>query len=152
MVVSFSAVACSDDDGPLPDDPTQPDDPGVVTPPVIGAGSGSVSSEPGPQPHQSHQSSDNFSTVGLEGNYLVWTCPDGISFDIWIDKTGKDGVFQSGVSNGSITPSTSSSKLYIANPKGATQKFTIRYSAFDDDTDALFINSSNGPLNGEKHR
>jgi len=84
-----------------------------------------VRSEPEPQSGQKHRSSDNFSVKGCE-NSLEWVIPEGIRVDIKEDKRfGVDPTHFTGVRNGQITDSPMSSKLYIANPSGASQPFDV---------------------------
>jgi len=92
----------------------------------------SVVSEPQPQSGQKHRSSDNFSTDNLDDwGGLKWSCPDGISFDVKKDKSGlPDSTEFSNVSNGTITKFSGDRNLYIANPEGASQEFTVTAESY----------------------
>ncbi len=99
-----------------------------------------VVSEPHPQGGQKHRSSGNFSTKRFGGNSQIIIrayynygqaqqkeAPE-IIFDINEDKTGKDGVFASGIKSGHICRNTSDRNLYIANPRNASANFTVEVS------------------------
>ena len=95
--------------------------------------------ESAPTPHdydwkQKHRSSHNFSTVNMKsGPKLLWTCDsDDITFDVYIDKTGSDDIFATSLFNNAITEYFGSNKLYIANPSGASQNFTVTYQILTD--------------------
>lgn len=137
--------SCSDDDTPEE----------VLPPTYLGSGQASrtVKSEAGPQKGQKERSSGNFSTSGMGGgSSIYWTCPEGVSFDIKIDKTGTDPFFANGVTNGTITSFTDNSKLYIANPKGAKDAFEVQYTVFTPEDGVIYVFSADGHMSGQSHR
>lgn len=134
--------ACSDDD----------DAPNLPNVGQTASNTGSVDSENEPQDGQNERSSKNFSTKNMQGTALLWYVDEGISFDIKIDKAGTDPFYATNVKNGTITPYTSSDKLYIANPKGATKKFTVRFSAFTPEDGSISIWSAKDHQSGQSHR
>lgn len=112
-----------------------------------------VVSEKGPKKGQKHRSSDDFSTKGMNSGKILWTCDDdNITFDVNINKSGTDGVFATSLYNNAVTDFISSDKLYIANPKNATQSFTITYRIIPDEGGYCYVTSSNSPLDGQEHR
>ena len=115
--------------------------------------------ESAPTPHdydwkQKHRSSHNFSTVNMKsGPKLLWTCDsDDITFDVYIDKTGSDDIFATSLFNNAITEYFGSNKLYIANPSGASQNFTVTYQILTDNPEYVYITSSYKPQDGQSHR
>ena len=123
--------------------------------PVLGAEDPmerSVKSESKPQKGQKHRSSDDFSTKGMNSQKLLWTCPDGITFDVNINKSGKDDVWASNLFNMAITDLSPNANLYIADPKGANESFTITYRVFEDNPNYIYITSLDEPEDGQKHR
>ena len=112
-----------------------------------------IESEPTHQPKQDHRSSGNFSTKGMNNTgSILWNCPEGVKFSVWIDKTGKDGVMADNLYNGAITPFYESDKLYIANPQGAEDNFIVTYSAFNPEEGCVYVTSSSSPLSGQSNR
>ncbi len=126
-----------------------------MTPPVLGASStGHIESASDHWSGQKERSSENFSTKGMgPGTSILWNAPEGVSFDIKIDKTAAtDPFYANGVKDGTITPYTSESKLYIANPKGAEGTFTVYFKVFTPEDDAIYIWSAKDKLSGQNHR
>lgn len=112
-----------------------------------------IESEPTHQDKQDHRSSGNFSTKGMNNTgSILWNCPEGVTFSVWIDKTGKDGVMADNLYNGAITPYYESDKLYIANPQGAKDNFIVTYSSFKPEEGSVYVTSSASPLSGQDHR
>ena len=86
----------------------------------------SISSAPAPLPGQSHRSSVNFSLGDLTNwGELLWECPDGVAFDVKVDRTGHDPTLCKQIGNGSVTPFYSDRSVYIANPHGSHTEFTV---------------------------
>lgn len=92
----------------------------------------SVTSEASPQNGQDHRSSGNFSTEDVPGGFskFYWeisgvAVPDGINFDVMKDRTGKDPVEETDLTDGSITDVVKDRQLYIANPRGASTSFLV---------------------------
>jgi hypothetical protein len=84
-----------------------------------------ITSEPAPQPRQSHRSSGNFSTQGCADN-LLWTTEPGPVFDVKEDKSlGTDPTIFSSMTTNVIKPNPNKRDLYIANPKNANSNFTV---------------------------
>lgn len=83
-----------------------------------------------PKRGQNHRSSSNFDTSALVGDAMKWSCEDGISFTVNMDigSGGADREIISSVRNGSITEMVHSAKLYISDPKGASEPFEITVS------------------------
>lgn len=147
MLPVLLGQSCSDDDSPSDD----------VRPPLFlqsGQATKSVESEAGPKKGQKERSSDNFSTQNMgEGTSIYWTVPEGVSFDVKIDKTAaSDPFYANEITNGSITPYKSESKMYIANPKGATEKFQIQYTVFTPEDGVLYVLSAKDHMSGQSHR
>lgn len=112
-----------------------------------------IESEPTPQKGQDHRSSGNFSTKGMNNTgSILWNCPEGVTFSVWIDKTGKDGVMADNLYNGAITPYYESDKLYIANPHGTDDNFIVTYSSFEPEEGCVYVTSSASPLSGQNNR
>ncbi|MGW6151099.1 phosphatidylinositol-specific phospholipase C [Bacillus mycoides] len=98
-----------------------------------------ISSESKPLSGQKNRSSQNFSInnlpTGTKG--LKWVIEptekdnaSTISFNVMIDVSlGTDSVRWGNISNGSKTEAYTNSKYYIANPSGATNKFTVKIYA-----------------------
>ncbi|EJS46899.1 hypothetical protein ICG_05489 [Bacillus cereus BAG1X1-3] len=98
-----------------------------------------ISSESKPLSGQKNRSSQNFSInnlpTGTKG--LKWVIEptekdnaSTISFNVMIDVSlGTDSVRWGNISNGSRTEAYTNSKYYIANPSGATNKFTVKIYA-----------------------
>lgn len=97
-----------------------------------------VDSSNGPNPGQEHRSSGNFSTTGIPGNckvkimvYYNYGTPQQseaptISFDIKEDRSGlSDPIVQSGAKSGGEYDISQRANLYIADPKNATNRFTV---------------------------
>lgn len=117
-----------------------------------------VHSERGPQKHQSHRSSDNFSTEGLTADgetpkYMMVSCPDNISFKINIDKkNATDEEWAKDVYNGAILPYRKESKFYIADPSNAKSSFDVKLTAFNGSPDHVFTSSPGRCQKGQDHR
>lgn len=111
-----------------------------------------VISEDGPQKGERHRSSTNFSTIGMNKGKILWSCDDGITFDVNIDKSGSDDVFASSLFNTAITDFYESDHLYIANPNGASDDFTITYEIIEELPGYVYVTSSSSPLDGQKNR
>lgn len=138
---------CSNDDTPEEETP--------MPPIYLGTGQASrtVTSEPGPQHKQKERSSGNFSTSGMGGGTAIyWSCPEGISFDIKIDKTGTDPFFANGVTNGTITSFRDESKFYIANPRNAKENFEVQYTVFTPEDGVTYVFSAKDHMSGQSHR
>ncbi|MCR9163827.1 MAG: DeoR family transcriptional regulator [bacterium] len=87
-----------------------------------------IQSSPTPQPGQKNRSSENFgtNTVNSGDGDLLWSCPDGVSFNVMKDKSvAVDPVVFKSVKNGTVTKNSDDRNLYIANPKGASEAFTV---------------------------
>lgn len=96
-----------------------------------------IVSETAPQNKQKERSSNNFTTRDFPENatlnifaYYRYGKPDveeakELSFDIKVDKTGHDTVFFPGVRSGDTHKNTDDRSLYIANPRGAREQFTV---------------------------
>lgn len=135
MLFSFSA--CSDND------PEEPDLP-VLGGSQDGNSARSVKSRNKPKDGQSHRSSDNFSTKGMvSATHILWSCPDGVSFKVQIDKDGTDGTYADNLKNGSITEigeAKDKDKLYISDPKGSKEEyFTISYTLITKDDNHYMV-------------
>lgn len=114
-----------------------------------------VSSGSKPQKGQKHRSSDNFSTASLSGEdpqYMIVSCPDGVGFELNIDRSGSDEVYDDDVYNGCILPYRNSSKFYISNPRGATSDFEVTFTALTRYGIGEFVSSPGRKLKGESHR
>jgi len=117
----------------------------------------SVTSEKGPQKGQKHRSSNNFSTSSLQGskgapNYMVVSCPDKVTFDLNVDKSGTDEVYDNDVYNGAILPYRNSDKFYIANPSGASSSFTVKFTAVYLEGAGMIVSSPGRVREGQSHR
>lgn len=119
----------------------------------------SVKSENGPQPGQDHRSSSNFSTSALDDSstggtpsYMVVSCPEGVTFKLQVDKTGKDEVWNKDVYNGAILPYRNEGKFYIADPSGAKAGFTVKITAIYTRNDNVFVSSPGHHLSDQSHR
>ncbi|OUB84415.1 phosphatidylinositol phosphodiesterase [Bacillus thuringiensis serovar medellin] len=98
-----------------------------------------ISSESNPLSGQKNRSSQNFNITNLPTgtNGLKWVIePTGtdnasaISFNVMVDVSlGTDSVRWKNLSNGSKTEAYTNAKYYIANPTGATSKFTVKIYA-----------------------
>lgn len=121
----LATVSCSDDDEQRPDIYIQHPQLGEIK--AATKAYVTITSEKAPMKGQDHRSSNNFATEDLEENdTLFWFCSDpNVSFDVCIDKTGKDETFAQGVKNGTVTGFKSTKNFYIANPSGATDNFTV---------------------------
>ena len=96
------------------------------------SGQASVTSEPHPQSGQHHRSSGNFSTEGLTGSKFKWSCPQGIVFNVKKDKSwASDPTIFSDVTNGTITNTYDARSLYIADPRHASENFTVKVEGID---------------------
>ena len=93
-----------------------------------------VTSLPGPQPHQHHRSSGNFSTESAESSAttllfkVAHSNPDwqAIHFDVEQDVSGGlDRTIYSNVYDGQHVPVERYRNLYISNPKGTNSDFTV---------------------------
>ncbi len=143
-VLSCLAIACEEDEPKLNFNPTLGAENVVDT----------IVSESKPWSGQKERSSENFSTKGLgKGSHILWSCPEGISFDVKIDKTAAtDPVYASGLKNGSITPYKAEDKMYIANPKNASSKFTVRFTVFTPTDGGVYVWSAKEHMAGQSHR
>lgn len=84
-----------------------------------------ITSAAQPLEGQKNRSSGNFSTQGCSFD-LQWTAPDNVSFNVMQDRSSaKDPVKLENVSNGSKTRNPDQRSLYIANPRGASDSFTV---------------------------
>lgn len=84
-----------------------------------------VTSGSQPLKGQTNRSSGNFSTQGCSFD-LRWTAPNNVSFKVMQDISGGfDPVKLRNVNNGSKTRNPDKRSLYIANPKGASDSFTV---------------------------
>lgn len=121
----LATVSCSDDDEQRPDIFIQHPQLGEIK--AATKAYVTITSEKEHMEGQDHRSSNNFSTEDLEVNdTLFWFCSDpNVSFDVCIDKTGKDETFAQGVKNGTVTGFKSTRNFYIANPSGAKDNFTV---------------------------
>lgn len=150
LTLMFFLPACSEDAEKDFDNPSWG---GSHSGSQTGSLSGSVISESKPKSGQKHRSSDNFSTKALsKSSYIMWGCPEGVTFSVHVDKTGTDEVFATGLSNGSFTEFRSSDKLYIADPSGASENFTVTYTCYNPGDGVVLISSEKGPMSGQKHR
>lgn len=141
--------SCSDDE---PENTTGPVEPGL---PVLGSGSDYVewTSESGPQKHQSHRSSSNNSLTSLNDyDYIIWSCPEGVSFKVMQDKTGTDPTLVDYCYNNCVTRNFRIDKVYIADPKGADKSFKVRATGVDIPEGAVVVTVNNGPLPNQKNR
>ncbi|AFU16636.1 DeoR family transcriptional regulator [Bacillus thuringiensis] len=92
-----------------------------------------VLSQPKPLDGQKNRSSGNFSTESLPSGtqYLKWEVegggnPDLVSFNVMKDvSAGTDPVVFHDVLSGNRTSVVSARSLYIANPKNASEPFTV---------------------------
>lgn len=141
--------SCSDDDPEIDIEPAEPELP------ILGAGSGYVewTSEKGPQKHQSHRSSDNNSLTSLsQYEYLIWSCPEGISFKVMQDKTGTDPTLVNYCYNNCLTKNFNIDKVYIADPANASTSFKVKATGFNLSDGSVVLTVNNGPLPGQKNR
>ncbi|OUB74281.1 phosphatidylinositol-specific phospholipase C [Bacillus thuringiensis] len=98
-----------------------------------------ISSEANPLSREKNRSSQNFQVTNLPAGTkgLKWVIePTGkdnasaISFNVMVDVTlGLDSIRWSNLSNESRTAAYTNTKYYIANPNGATSKFTVKIYA-----------------------
>ncbi|OUB84382.1 phosphatidylinositol-specific phospholipase C [Bacillus wiedmannii] len=98
-----------------------------------------ISSESNPLSGQKNRSSQNFSIMNLPTGTkgLKWVIEPTekgndsvISFNVMVDvPLGSDSVRWRNLSNGSRTEAYTNAKYYIANPNGATSKFTVKIYA-----------------------
>lgn len=160
LIVAVMALqSCSDDPE---DEPAQPEEPTFGFTNLKGSPYSTgvdikVYSEPGPKSGEKHRSSDNFSMrmfedYGHDPEYLLVSCPKGVTFDINVDRSGKDEVWNNDVYNGAILPYRYEDKFYIANPTGATEQFSITLTALYPKEGCTIVSSPMRPLEGEKHR
>ncbi len=96
-----------------------------------------IRSEKQPQPGQKHRSSNNFTTSDFPENatltfkaYYNYEERDqreatDVIFDIKVDKTGHDPTYLEGISSGYSHTNTHHRNLYIADPREATEAFTV---------------------------
>lgn len=162
LALVFVTSACSDDKD-------QPDDPANI--PSLGeevsihnkfegkyvlGKTVSVVSEASHQSGQKHRSSNNFSTKDLQKDnmrYLIISCPEGITFNINVDKTGTDEQWTYDVYNGAILEFLSSDKLYISDPSGAKESFSVKFTSLSPVNDAaVFVSSPGRHRAGQSHR
>lgn len=139
--------SCGDDDTPVEEE--------VMPPIYLGSGQASrtVMSEAGPQHGQKERSSNNFSTSDMGGGTAIyWSCPEGISFDVKIDKTGTDPFYANGITNGTITSFQNNSKFYIANPRNAEKAFEVQYTVFTPEDGVTYVFSAKDHMSGQSHR
>lgn len=95
----------------------------------------SITSEAQPQSGQKHRSSGNFSTESAPSgtHKLTWVVTpldgspaDGIYLDVMKDVTaGRDTTEWSGIRSDQQTDYKAFRNVYIANPSGASGKFTV---------------------------
>lgn len=117
-----------------------------------------VHSEKEHQSNQKHRSSDNFSTRSLidsekgEPQYMLVSCPDGVTFKINVDKTGTDEEWTYDVYNGAILNYRNNDKLYIADPKNAGTDFDITFTAVFTDNEYIFVSTPGRVREGQNHR
>lgn len=150
VCVLFSFSACSDSDS---DEPSLP---------VLGGSQEndsirSVTSRNKPKSGQTHRSSDNFSTKNMvSATHILWSCPEGVSFKVQIDKKGTDGTYADRLQNGSITEIGSAKdtdRLYISDPKGSSEEyFTISYTMINKDEENTYVSSAADKMPGQDHR
>jgi hypothetical protein len=96
-----------------------------------------VTSDAHPQPDQKHRSSGNFSTqdAPVGTNALRWEItdtsnPNGIRFGVKDDvSVSKDPHVFEDVFNNKQTGYVADRSLYIADPEGASSKFTVKVYA-----------------------
>ncbi|OLT69330.1 hypothetical protein BI334_16970 [Moorena producens 3L] len=88
-----------------------------------------VFSEKGPQDGQSWRSSDNFSTGYCPGTQMMWIAqgPDAenIEFGLAKDVSGSDPTLQDPIVYCGITTMFQDNNLYLGNPRGAGQTFSV---------------------------
>ncbi len=148
LLFSFSACSDNDSDGPsLPELGNSQSGDSIRT----------VISRNKPKSGQTHRSSDNFSTKEMvSATHILWSCPEGVSFKVQIDKKGTDGTYADRLQNGSITEigeARDNDKLYISDPKGSQDEyFTISYTLITKDENNTYVSSADGPMPGQDHR
>lgn len=96
-----------------------------------------IRSEKAPQDGQNHRSSNNFTTAEFPEkatltfkafyNYGTQAQKEAtdIIFDVKVDKTGHDPMFLDNISSGYTHINTHHRNLYIADPRHATEAFTV---------------------------
>lgn len=88
-------------------------------------------------PKQEHRSSGDFDLSELGKNYLLWKCPEGISFSLKQNKRmWTDPVLCQKITNGTITKCIDKDNVYIADPKGVNEDYFL-----------IEINSIERPVN-----
>lgn len=104
--------------------------------------------------NQKERSSDNFRTTTMvKGTKLLWSCPEGIEFDVQIDVSLlPDDVFARNLTNNMVTDFIKSDKLYIANPEGADSDFTVTYSVFTPANGEEYVTSNDWPYSDQENR
>lgn len=109
-----------------------------------------IRSEKDHQSEQKNRSSDDFSTKGLNGDSLIWNCPEGITFHVWKNQTGKDGKeFEDrALHNNSETYMVQEDKLYISKPNGASEAFNVVVKG----NGIVKVGSLNAPAHGQNSR
>ncbi|MDO5559597.1 MAG: hypothetical protein Q4F95_08370 [Oscillospiraceae bacterium] len=84
---------------------------------------------------EDHRSSGNYlftKEAFAPCNKVKWSCPAGISFCVKRDhKAAKDDVVLEGVCDGSITKLPAGEGIYIADPVGASESFSIKVTKFE---------------------
>lgn len=164
FATAIAIQSCSDDgDTPSPENPDIPGVFGKISlhsnfdgKYVIGNSSVTIYSEAAPQKGQKHRSSDNFSTKTLKQDdmrYMIVACPDGITFNINVDKIGTDEEWTYDVYNGAILDFRDSDKLYIADPEGATERFEVTFISLNPvNSAATFVSCPGRVRTGQSHR
>lgn len=147
----FSFFACSSDNES--DGPSQPIVGGTQTTDSIRT----VESRNKPKKGQTHRSSDNFSTKNMvSATHILWSCPEGGSFKVQIDKKGTDDTYADRLQNGSITAigkAQNNDKLYISDPKGFNDEyFKISYTLITKDERNTYVSSADKSMPGQDHR
>ena len=100
---------------------------------------------------QKNRSSANFSTEGLSGDSLLWHCPEGARFEIWVDKScaTDDKLYDRfPIFDGCITPMVKSNSLYISKPQNIDHPFNV----FVEDIGNVGIGSDCQPYGDQKNR
>ncbi|HEY9803681.1 MAG TPA: hypothetical protein V6D25_25285 [Leptolyngbyaceae cyanobacterium] len=87
----------------------------------------SIVSQPQPQSGQNNRSSGNFTTQDCQGPRLEWRVPGNIEFNVMEDKSGgTDPVILRDARSGTVTGVFGQRSIYIANPRNATESFTVQ--------------------------
>ncbi len=117
-----------------------------------------ITSEKQPQKGQDHRSSNNFTTeqFGKDSSLVFRTYYDygtgdqkvatDITYDIKVDKTGKDTTYLSDVRFGECKKNTDNRNLYIADPQNAEKEFTVVVEM------GVCMKSEKSALEGQKDR